>query len=313
MNWLEPLVFSNGKSLPNRIIPGPMEGVTEGSFVELYTALHLVDAWFTPFIRISSGVPRLSRFKARLSPFFSSQLPLVAQLLGTDTELLAQAAARLHSLGIVCVDLNCACPSPQVLGSGGGGKRLLNPQWIKDTLLAMKTASNGNPISVKLRCAYKDINEMNEIAAAVKEANPAFVTCHFRTVQEMYEPVSDGYERLAKMHSMLGNIPFFGSGDIFSVQDAFRMHSIAQVDGIAPARGLMKNPMLLCEIKAACKGMHTEQMQMSKQEKLDFLQKIGQLSGQTKRHQVFLLKIARTMFGEDSQEFRCLVKEITLR
>ena len=287
-----------------------MEGVTEGSFVELFTALQLVDAWFTPFIRISSGVPRLSRFKARLSPFLSSGLPVIAQLLGTESELLAQSAARLHSLGVLCVDLNCACPSPQVLSSGGGGKRLLQPQWIKDTLLAMKAASNGRPISIKLRCAYKDIAEMEEIAAAVREASPALVTCHFRTVQEMYEPVPHGYERLAKMHSLLDDIPFFGSGDLFTVQDAIRMYDIAQVDGVAPARGLMKNPMLLREIRMMCQGLPTELLQMSSQEKLVFLRKIGQMSGQSKRHQVFLLKIARTMFGEESPEFRQLLAEI---
>ena len=278
--------------------------------MELFTALRLVDSWFTPFIRISCGVPRLSRFKARLAPFFSSGLPVIAQLLGTDTERLAESAARLHSLGAVCVDLNCACPSPQVLGSGGGGKSLLHPQWIKDTLLAMKTASNGKPVSVKLRCAYASPDEMEDIAAAVREASPDLVTCHFRTVMEMYEPVEDGHERLAKMHSLLGSIPFFGSGDIFTVQDALKMRSIAGVDGIAPARGLMKNPMLLREIRAACQGQPTGQMQMSSQEKLQFLEQLGQLSGQSRKHQVFILKIARTMFGEDSQEFRCLVSEI---
>ena len=101
MNWLEPLVFKNGKSLPSRIVPGPMEGVTEGSFVALFTAMKLVDCWYTPFIRISSGVPRPSRLKARLEPFLASGLPLIVQLLGTNIELLAQAAARLHSLGVV--------------------------------------------------------------------------------------------------------------------------------------------------------------------------------------------------------------------
>ena len=309
MNWLEPLVFKNGKSLPSRIVPGPMEGVTEGSFVALFTAMKLVDCWYTPFIRISSGVPRPSRLKARLEPFLASGLPLIVQLLGTNIELLAQAAARLHSLGVVCVDLNCACPSPQVLSSGGGGRRLLEPQWMKDALLAMKSASKGNPVSVKIRCGYDSPDEMDGIAAALREAEPDLVTCHFRTVREMYAPVEDGYERLARMHSLTGDIPFFGSGDVFTVKDALEMYRIAAVDGLAPARGLMKNPLLLQEIKGACKGECVTE-QMSSDAKLQFLRQIGRLSGQPRRHQVFLLKIARTMFGADTPEFKVLLEEI---
>ena len=150
---------------------------------------------------------------------------------------------------------------------------------------------------------------MDGIAAALREAEPDLVTCHFRTVREMYAPVEDGYERLARMHSLTGDIPFFGSGDVFTVKDALEMYRIAAVDGLAPARGLMKNPLLLQEIKGACKGECVTE-QMSSDAKLQFLRQIGRLSGQPRRHQVFLLKIARTMFGADTPEFKVLLEEI---
>ncbi len=309
MHWLEPLVFKDGSCLPSRIIPGPMEGVTEGSFVTVFTSLDLVDSWFTPFIRISSGVPRFSRMRAKLEPFFASGLPVIAQLLGTDTDMLAQSAARLHSIGATCVDLNCACPSPQVLSSGGGGKRLLSPQWMHDTISAMKSACGIRPVSVKIRCGYNSPDEMNEIAAAIREAAPDMVTCHFRTVREMYSPVQHGYERLAAMRELLEPIPFIGSGDLFTPEDALRMYKTAGVDGVAPARGLMKNPLLLKDIKKACSGEAPDRA-MSNEEKLMFLDKIGEISGQSRGHQIFLLKIAKTMFGKESPEFYRLLEDI---
>ncbi len=307
---LEPLVFRDGRSLPCRILPGPMEGISEGSFVAVMSEMGMVKCWFTPFIRISNGVPRMARLREKLAPYLATGLPVIAQIMGTYPELLAEAAARLHSLGAVCVDLNCGCPSPTVIGSRSGGYHLTEPEWMFDAITAMRKACGDAAVSVKIRCGFKSTDEMDDIAAAIRDARPDMVTCHFRTVKELYRPVTDGLERLARMRSLLPGIPLFGSGDLFTVADAMRMLRETAVDGVAPARGLMRNPALLKEIEAECRGIPPETA-MSAKERLAFLEKVGELSGLPKREQGFLLRMAREMFGEESAEFQSLLGRIS--
>lgn len=302
--WLTPLVFRNGRSLPNRIIPGPMDGVSEGSFITVMSEANLVSSWFTPFIRISTGVPRLARLREKITPYLATGLPVIVQIMGTRHELLAETAARLHREGATCVDLNCACPSHTVLGSRSGGFLLRDPEGIRDAITAMKKACGDAPISVKIRCGYESPDEIPDIAAALREAAPDMVTCHFRTVLESYREAPDGLERLARMRELLPGIPLIGSGDLYSVEDALRMYRQCGVDGVAPARGLLKNPALLRQIEAACAGEPFDgKMQMSEEE---FLRALGSRSNRKRR--IFVLKVAKVMYGEDSDAFRKLLE-----
>jgi len=308
--WLRPLVFRDGRSLPCRIVPGPMEGVSEGSYIGVMTRCALVKSWFTPFIRISNGVPKNAKLKSKVEPYLSTGLPVIAQIMGIHKELLAEAAARLHNAGATCVDLNCACPSSKVIGNKSGGYALTNPQWVHDTLCLMKEACGKAAVSVKIRCGFASPDEIGEIAAAVREARPDMVTCHFRTVREMYSPVQGGLERLARVRNLLPGIALLGSGDIFTVADARRMREICGVDGVAPARGLLRNPALLREIEDDCLGARSGN-HMGEAERLAFLEAVGTESGQKRRDQGFVLKIAKVMFGEDSREFRVLMESIS--
>jgi len=286
-----------------------MDGVTEGSFVTVLNAANLADSWFTPFIRISNGVPRRARLREKLAPYLATGKPVIAQIMGNHPDLLAETARRLHELGACCVDLNCACPSATVLGSHNGGYCLTDLDWMVSALTQMKTACGSHAVSVKIRCGFSSPEEIPELAAALREASPDLVTCHFRTVREGYRPVTDGYERLSQMHELLPGIPFIGSGDLFTVEDARRMACIAQVDGVAPARGLMRNPALLRELKAACRGQISPPL--GEAERLALLNQIGELSGHRRQDQGFLLKIARVMYGEEAPEFQQLLTEIS--
>lgn len=308
--WLEPLVFADGKFLPNRIIPGPMEGISEGSYVSVMSGSGMVKSWFTPFIRISNGVPRNARLKYKVEPYLATGLPVIAQIMGIHTELMAEAARRLHQTGVTCVDLNCACPSSKVIGNKSGGFALTRPQWICDTLTAMKKACGKAAVSVKIRCGYESTDEMPDIAAAIMEAHPDMVTCHFRTVKEGYQPVSNGLDRLAVMRELMPGMTLIGSGDLFSVEDARKMYDTAAVDGVAPARGLLKNPALLTEIEAYCKGVDGAEA-LSADAKLAFLNQVGEVSGHRRKDQGFILKIAKVMFGQETEEFRNLMEDVS--
>ena len=173
---LEPLTFADGTRLP-RLLPGPMEGVTAGAWLTILTRHRWVEAWWTPFLRISTGVPRRARLADWLRPYLATGLPVIAQIMGEDTARLAETARRLHELGAAAIDLNCACPSPVVVRNHSGGERLRHPEWIAATLAAMKAAVGGAPVGVKVRVGYETPQEFAEvIAPAVRAGSPEFVT-----------------------------------------------------------------------------------------------------------------------------------------
>lgn len=252
--WLEPLPLPGGQALPNRILPGPMEGITEGSFCRTLALRSFVRCWITPFIRLTTGVPRRSRLESRLAPYQGTGLPVIVQIMGHDISLLAAAARRLTELGVVGIDLNCACPTKTVIGNGAGGALLRRPEWIREALLALRAACPNVGISAKLRTGFSTPAALPELMAAVREGQPDFAILHYRTVEELYRRIPNGWERLARAKEMTGNVPLLASGDIYTAADALRLWHECRVDGVAPARGLLRNPRLLCDIEAMCRG-----------------------------------------------------------
>ncbi|MBQ4480610.1 MAG: tRNA-dihydrouridine synthase family protein [Victivallales bacterium] len=296
------MTFANGTRLP-RILPGPMEGVTAGAWLKILTRRQWVNAWWTPFLRISIGVPRRSRLAAWLAPYLATGLPVIAQIMGEDAARLAETARRLRELGAVAIDLNCACPSPVVVRNHSGGERLRHPEWIATTLRAMKQAMGEAPVGVKLRVGYESPDEFATcIAPAVREARPDFVTVHFRTVRERYEPIADGLDRLSRARHALSGLTVIGSGDLFTPQDAIAMHERCGVDAVAPARGMLANPRLLVDVAQALRGEMPTPFTL--QEKASLL---GEFVVHSPRH--FQLQIAANLYGKNSPEFNAFLKK----
>ena len=300
---LTPLPLRGTATLPCRLLPGPMEAVTDGAWITQLTARKYITSWWTPFLRISTGVPRPSRLAVHLAPFLQTGLPVIAQLMGTDGGLLAEAARRLFAAGATAVDLNCACPSPAVTGNGAGGACLKNPAWIRETLLRMRAAIGDRPLGVKVRTGWQSPAEFSrDIAPAIMAAMPDFATVHFRTVREQYAPVQDGLERMAAARECLPGLTLIGSGDLFTPQDIIAMTERCGTDAVAPARGLLRNPRLLAETAAILRGEPLPPF--GDADARDFL--AGCAADGAPRG--FILQMAANLFGKDSDNFRKYVE-----
>ena len=233
-----------------------MEGITTASFCSVLANRELVRCWITPFVRISTGVPRRAKLVARLAPFRARGLPVFVQLMGTDIALLSAAARRVADLGVAGIDLNCACPSRAVTRGGAGGACLREPRWIVRALASLRQACAGCGLSVKLRTGWASPSEMDDLLPCLGDLGLDFVVLHFRTVGEAYGQISDGWARLARARELLPSTTLIGSGDLFSAEAALGMFERSGVDGVAPARGILRNPWLLRDIETRCSG-HT--------------------------------------------------------
>lgn len=301
-HWLEPLPLPGGQVLPNRIVPGPMEGITVGSFCRVLSRRGLVDCWITPFIRLTTGIPRRSRLLHKLACYHETGLPVVVQIMGHDIPLLAATARRLAELDVIGIDLNCACPSKTVLANGAGGALLRRPEWISEALVALRAACPDTGISVKLRTGFDSPDEMPDILAAMRAGQPDFAILHYRTVAEEYRRIPDGWERLARAKELAGGVPLLASGDIRTVDDALRLWRETRADGVAPARGLIANPRLLRDIQRACRNQAPEPA--SRQERIDLLADIAtDAEHAADTHHGFILELAARSLGRTDPLF----------
>ncbi len=304
---LQPLPLPFGKQLPCRMFPGPMDGITAGSFIKAMTLHGYAPLWHTPFLRISTGIPRRARLQAWLAPFLETKLPVIAQLMGVDEGKLAAAAEKLAAFPLQCIDLNCACPSPIVVRNGAGGARLQQPSWVANTLKTMRKSLLRMPLSIKIRCGFQSPDEIPQLCDAVLEGRPDMVFCHFRTVQELYRPVpmEQALRRLREVRRRLDGIPLFGSGDLFTLKDIRHMVEETGVDGVCPARGLLTRPNLLLQTRRLAMGEPVDDRR-AEREFLEFVADLARFSN-PRASNSFLLRLAAGFYGRQNPFFLSLI------
>lgn len=303
---LQPIALPGGRILPSRILPGPMEGIMTAEYCRAMMEFDLLPVWITPFIRISHSTPRKKKLEGRLKPF--RPVPIIAQVMGTYTEHLARTAGILSNLqGVLGVELNCACSSPTVVRSGSGSAHLREPEWIRDTLIAMREATGLGGIGVKIRSGFHSPEELPGIIETVKAAKPDWIVLHYRTAREMFRSVADGYGRFEIARRLLPETLLFASGDMFNAEHSLEMIRKTGVDGITPARGLMHNPWLIRDIEALCRGEKPKERNV-----VPFLLRLLELVAESPEWRSgLILELSRNVWGRDSENFKALAMDPT--
>jgi len=174
--------------------------------------------------------------------------PVAGQLIGSEPEQMARAAVILADAGYDVIDLNFACPVKKIKNKARGGHMLADVPRAVGILRAVRDAlPAGKPLTVSLRRAFDDSAEaadrFEEIMQAACEAECAAVRVHGRTVQQNYQGRSDS-DALAEIKRRYPNVTIFGSGDVFTAQDAVRLLRETGVEMVWIARGAIGNPWI---------------------------------------------------------------------
>jgi nifR3 family TIM-barrel protein len=155
-----------------------------------------------------------------------------------------------------CIDINCGCPVPKIVKSGAGSVLTKEPELLYKIAKTVVEAAGGAPkdggvpVTVKIRSGW-DANHITwkEAALAAKDAGAAAITLHARTKAQGYEGKSD-WNKLKELVDLVGSeIPVFGSGDLFSPEDAEKMLTQTGCSGVMFARGAMGNPFIFTKTK----------------------------------------------------------------
>ncbi|MHC4976596.1 MAG: tRNA dihydrouridine synthase [Planctomycetota bacterium] len=194
--------------------------------------------------------------------------PLCGQIMGSDSDEMARAARKMvrinevclgEGAGFSCIDVNLACPVKKIKRKARGGHWLREPEGAIEILRAVRDAVPEHvATSVKMRRAFDDTPEMarnfDAIFDAAYEMGYAWVTVHGRTVEQKYV----GPSRWDFIRDIVERFPdrvVFGSGDIWGVEDIFRMLAYTGVHAVSVARGCIGNPWIFRQARELMDGL----------------------------------------------------------
>jgi nifR3 family TIM-barrel protein len=181
--------------------------------------------------------------------------PTGAQLMGSEPDMFVSAAKRLVGFGFDLIDLNFACPVKKVLGRCRGGYLMTDPPTALEIVARVREAIPPNiPLTIKLRKGFDDTPQSEdrffEILDGAFARGIAAATVHGRTVLRRYTGLSD-WDFLARVKRHVGSRVILGSGDLFDAETVARRMREAGIDGVALARGIIGNPWLFRQVRAA--------------------------------------------------------------
>jgi len=177
-------------------------------------------------------------------------LPIAAQLLGSDPEIMLKAAQKMLELNenIAFLDINAACPIKKVVKKRCGAYLLTEPETLY-RMIDKLSSSLRLPITVKLRTGYlkKDVGNTILIAKKCEQNGAKAIFVHGRTKAQGYSGEVD-HESIKAIKDNV-KIPVIASGNIFSAQKAKEMLDLTHCDGVVVARGALGNPWIYRQIE----------------------------------------------------------------
>ncbi len=232
------------------LILAPMEGVGDRPFRKAMASVGGFDEAVREFLRVPKN-PHIPSLAASYDAQELSPIPMAAQLMGSEPDLMGEMAQEIERRGAPRIDLNCGCPSNTVTGRGAGSSLLKEPRFLYEVAKAMVKAVK-IPVTLKMRSGYEDISLFRENLQAAEESGVRYITLHPRTKVDGYGPPAR-WDLIAEAKSVL-KIPLVGNGDILNVDHALKMLKETGCDALMIGRGSVINPFIFHEIKAHFSG-----------------------------------------------------------
>ena len=236
--------------LTGKVIAAPMAGVTDLPYRRLCSR-------FGAALTVSEMVhadPRLRHgAKSRLrSNHEDEKAPVVAQLLGTEPEMLADAARYNVDRGAHIIDINMGCPAKKVCNKLAGSALLTDEARVARILESVVGAVDV-PVIVKIRTGADPSNRNGvRIARIAEESGIQAITVHGRTRACKYRGEAE-YDTIRRIKRTVG-IPVVANGDIDSPDKAATVLAYTGADAVMVGRAAQGRPWLFGQIRDHLEG-----------------------------------------------------------
>ena len=231
----------------------PMEGVTDRTFRKLIleTCPGAVGATCTEFLRITDLAPKLEKIEEELGEP-TPGVELGMQLMGHNTDALADSARVVGQSKADFLDLNFGCPAPRVFRHGAGSALLANPAQLESLTRAVVDASP-IPVSAKIRAGVSDDTQLEEIVQRLEQAGVFRIGVHARLKTDRYTDPSD-WTRITRAVKAVG-IPIIGNGSVDTPADVNRMLEETGCACVMVGRAVIGNPWFFEQWDRAQNGL----------------------------------------------------------
>lgn len=231
----------------------PMEGVVDPVMRELLTEQGAIDVCVTEFVRVTNHLHNKDIFfkycpELHTQSRTTSGVPVLLQLLGSDTNAMAENAAKAVELGAFGIDLNFGCPAKTVNNHDGGAALLKTPERVYKIIEAVRASVPSHiSVSAKIRLGFDSKNYVTEIAQATAQAGASWLTIHARTKMDGYKPPAY-WEYIGPLTEILP-IPIVANGEVWTAENHSLCVERSRTPHVMIGRGLVANPGLAREIR----------------------------------------------------------------
>lgn len=237
--------------LKNKVIVGPMAGVSDRSFRTLL-ARYEPGLVYSEMIS-DKGILYKNQNTLDMCVKDPNEGLVAMQLFGREIKDMVIAARYLNDFSQCdIIDINMGCPVSKVVKTNGGASLMKEEDHAAEVVYAVKQVIT-KPLTVKIRKGW-DHQSVNAVSMAKKleAAGADALAIHGRTRSDMYAHEVD-LEIIRKVKEAL-TIPVMGNGDITSLHKAQEMFSKTGVDAIMIARGVWGQPWFVKELVEGLEG-----------------------------------------------------------
>jgi tRNA-dihydrouridine synthase B len=233
-------------TIPNRIVLGPMAGLTNSAY-RRHMKTHGAGMVTTEMVSAHGLLHGNARTREFLA-FSEEERPVAVQLFADDPSAMAAAAEAVLAQPRPpdILDINMGCPVRKVVRTGAGSALLGDPDKAVAVASAVVRVATqvGVPVTVKLRSGLKEGDRTAvEVAQRLEAAGVLGLCVHPRAATQFYHGAAD-HSVTAEVVKTVG-IPVIASGDIFSVAAALAVLEATGAAAVMVARGVAGNPWLM--------------------------------------------------------------------
>jgi tRNA-dihydrouridine synthase B len=171
-----------------------------------------------------------------------AERPIAVQLLGSDPDVLAEAARRCEAAGADGVDLNMGCPVAKIVAKGHGAA-LMRDALLAGVIFRTMRKAVTVPLTIKIRGGWDDrhVNAV-EVARIAESEGVDTITVHPRTRAQQYTGRAP-WDIIASVVDAV-RVPVVGNGDVASAADARAMRAATGCHAVMIGRAALGAPWI---------------------------------------------------------------------